>query len=73
MPAIYAVVAALWIGTIIYAQLNCSLIASIGTLCDGERLNFWMLPFYTSPFGALGLLGLILTALVALRRRYQGN
>ena len=69
MPAIYAVVAALWIVFVVYAQLTCSLIPSVGTHCHDPTLDVWMLPFLTAPFGGLAILGLILTALVRVFRR----
>ena len=40
-----------------------------GRLCDGERVNFWIIPFFTAPIGGLALLGLILTVLVRVLRK----
>ena len=69
MPAIYAVVATLWLLTVAYAQFRCSLIPSIGHHCNDPTLDVWLLPFITAPIGGFAVLGLILMALVHLFRR----
>jgi hypothetical protein len=71
MIVIYAVLAALWLLLIAYAQLHCSIFESIGTQCRGPELDVWMLPLFTAPIGGLAVLGFIFKGLVWRFRRQE--
>lgn len=69
--AIFILVAALFVLTIVWAQLVCSLIPSIGRQCRGPELDTWMVPFFLAPFGVPALISSL--ALLFGGRRSSGR
>jgi len=67
--AIFLIVAGLFILTIVWAQLVCSLIPSIGTQCRGPELDAWMVPFFLAPLGVPALISSLALLIGASRRR----
>jgi hypothetical protein len=51
--------AAFYLLTVLWAQLNCSLIPVIGRQCGGPELDAWMIPFFLAPIGIPALIGTI--------------
>jgi hypothetical protein len=49
--------AAFYLLTVLWAQLNCSLIPVIGRQCRGPELDAWMIPFFLAPIGIPALIG----------------
>ena len=45
--------------TILWAQLNCSLIPAMGRGCGGSELDVWMVPFFLTPIGIPAIVGVI--------------
>jgi len=52
--------AVLYLLTIIWAQLNCSLIPAVGRHCGGPELDAWMVPFFLAPIGVPAIIGVVL-------------
>ncbi len=73
--AIFLIVAAVFVLTVVWAQLVCSLIPSIGRQCRGPELDAWMVPFFLAPFGVPALISSIAILVEASRRsrRLAGN
>lgn len=45
--------------TVLWAQLNCSLIPALGRQCQSTELDGWMIPFFLAPIGVPALIGTI--------------
>ena len=43
--------------TIIWAQLNCSLIPALGRQCRDPELDAWTIPFILAPIGIPAVIG----------------
>ena len=49
--------AAFYLLTVLWAELNCSLIPVIGRQCHGPERDTWMIPFFLAPIGIPALIG----------------
>jgi hypothetical protein len=49
--------AALYLLTVLWGQLNCSLIPVIGRQCRGPEFDAWMISFFLAPIGIPALIG----------------
>ncbi len=66
--AVFLIVAALFVVTIVWAQRECSLIPAIGTQCRGAEADAWMVPFFVAPFGVPALISSLAILIGASRR-----
>jgi hypothetical protein len=64
------IAAAVFVLTIVSAQLTCSPIASLGHQCHGADGDVWMLPFFFAPIGIPALIGSIAIIVMAVRRQH---
>ncbi len=62
------VAAVFYLLTIVWAQLNCSLIPAIGRRCGATEIDVWMIPFFLAPIGIPAIIGVI-SMLWGARRR----
>ncbi|CCE09129.1 hypothetical protein BRAS3843_3040014 [Bradyrhizobium sp. STM 3843] len=50
--------ATFYVLTVLWAQLNCSLIPMLGSPCHGSERDAWMVPLFLAPIGVPALIGL---------------
>ena len=60
---------AIWLVLIAFAQMTCSIVPWLGTHCHDERIDIWMLPFFTAAIGIPALIN----SIIFLRAQIRGR
>jgi len=68
LKGICFLLAALWLGTVVDVQLNCSIIPSVGHQCHGQDTMIWLFPLVFSAIGIPAVLASIIIVVTGRRK-----